>query len=172
MVHAPKIVEQGGRQTRHTFAGCINERFGPLTWCNMFGKLASLRKTSNIHDYMEHFLVHVTCRRAIDEQQQVNIYTVVQLEQLKTWPAKNGRGAPGPREQGDPKHELMGVHQLPSSMPTNPQPQSILHTCYTNNSSIINTLLPATLPYPLSPWLRRRWRSAAIWGYASTMMSP
>ena len=61
------------------FAQCVNERFGPPTWCNPLVELASLRKTGTIDDYTEHFLAHMAHAGALDEQ-QVNIYTAGLLD--------------------------------------------------------------------------------------------
>lgn len=66
------------------FARCINERFGPPARRNPLGKLASLRKTNTVDDYTEGFLAHVARARALNEQQQVNIYTAGLLVPLKT----------------------------------------------------------------------------------------
>lgn len=65
------------------FARCINERFGPPTRRNPLGELASLRKTSTVDDYTEHYLAHVARTGPLDEKQQVNIYTSGLLEPLK-----------------------------------------------------------------------------------------
>ena len=71
---------------RAYFARCINERFRPPTPTrrNPLGELASLQKTSTVDDYTERFLAHVARHGTLDEQQQVNIYTVSLLEPLKT----------------------------------------------------------------------------------------
>jgi hypothetical protein len=52
---------------------------------NPLGELVSLCKTSTVDDYTECFLAHVARARALDEQQQVNIYTVGLLKPLKTY---------------------------------------------------------------------------------------
>jgi hypothetical protein len=65
------------------FARCVNERFGPTTRRNPLGELASLRKTGTVDDYTEHFLAHEARAGPLNEQQQVNIYTVSLLEPLK-----------------------------------------------------------------------------------------
>ena len=51
------------------FVRCINECFGPLTWRNPLGELASLRKATTADDYTERFLVHLPRTGALDEQQ-------------------------------------------------------------------------------------------------------
>jgi hypothetical protein len=55
----------------------------PPTRRNPLGELASLRKTGTVDDYTEHFLAHVARAGPLNEQQQVNIYTVGLLEPLK-----------------------------------------------------------------------------------------
>jgi hypothetical protein len=66
------------------FVCCINERFGPSTWRNPLGKLASLCKTTTVDGYTERFLAHVARAGTLDEQQQMNIYSVGLLEPPKT----------------------------------------------------------------------------------------
>ncbi|XP_066351724.1 uncharacterized protein [Miscanthus floridulus] len=57
---------QGGDDWAY-FARCVNERFGPPTWRNPLGELASLRKTTTIDDYIERFPVHIAWADTLDE---------------------------------------------------------------------------------------------------------